>query len=111
MSTDVLPGMPKPPSAPETAKASAGRRLTERQTADIQAGHHPLTGGPLHPQADLTAGCDPRGLSCGTCAHRVLMQSAESGKSWPKCDVSKMTHGAATDVRRWWPACTRWEAT
>lgn len=116
MIAPTLPGMPElpPTRAFDAAKVSAGRRLAERQARDIRSGHHPLTGGPLHEQADRTAHPgDPRSLlyRCGTCAHRVGVQSFESGKTYPKCDISKMSRGAATDVRSWWPACVRWEAS
>jgi hypothetical protein len=107
----TLPGMPKPPPPPlAAAGVSALRRLAQHQARDIQAGHHPLTGGPLHPQADRSGRPGDPQLRCGTCIHRVGM-TGESGRTYPKCDVSKMSHGAATDVRAWWPACTRWEAT
>jgi hypothetical protein len=86
--------------------------MTERQAADVKAGRHPLTGGPLHFCGDTTARSgDPKGLSyrCGSCAHRVLERHNDG--TYPKCDVSIITHGQASDVRAWWPACPLWEAT
>ncbi len=111
MTADVLPGMPEPSPAFEKPARSAGQRLTERQAQDVRKGHHPLTGGPLHDLADTTARKgDPAGLAyrCGTCVHRVSLN--HHGEYWPKCDLSTITHGQATDVRAWWPACPRWEA-
>lgn len=110
MTADVLPGMPEP--EPEAPGRSAGQRLTERQARDIKAGRHPLTGSMIHDLADTTARPgDPKGLSyrCGSCVHRVLLRYHDH--TFPKCDLSVMTHGQATDVRGWWPGCVQWEAT
>jgi hypothetical protein len=88
------------PAVPE--RISAGRRLTLRQKRDVELGRHPLTGGPARPELG----------TCGDCALRSL----DFGR-FPKClqgaqvEVRPfragpyMTHGQATDVRRWWPAC------
>ena len=46
------------------------------------------------------------GRTCGTCTHRILRGRHST---YPKCDRGPITNGAATDVRAWWPACTRWE--
>jgi hypothetical protein len=112
MSTNILPGMPEPSPAFERPKRSAGQRMTERQAQDVRQGRHPLTGGRLHDRADTTARkSDPTGLSyrCGSCTHRVSLN--HHGEHWPKCDLSTITHGQASDCRAWWPACPRWEAT
>lgn len=107
-----LPGMSEPaPELIELAGMSAGRRLTNRQTRDVKAGRHPLTGGNLHDQADTTAHPgDPVGLPyrCGSCTHRVILHHHDH--NYPKCDLTAMSHGAATDVRSWWPGCPLWEA-
>lgn len=110
MSADVLPGMPESLIVFEKPARSTGQRMTERQAQDVKAGRHPLTGGPLHGQADTTARKgDPTGLSyrCGSCVHRIV--SNHRNGTYPKCDLSTITHGQATDVRAWWPACPRWE--
>lgn len=81
-------------------KLSADRRRTLRQRAQVAAGIHPLTGGRARP--DLG--------TCGGCAHRLLLGWHD--RAWPKCvarDGLYVTHGAASDVRRWWPACDRFE--
>lgn len=96
------------PSRVEPASAdSAGVRRTKRQRADVVAGRHPLTGGTLNPQAptDATNEAAP-GLRCGSCIHRI--HRGNSNATWPKCNAfgpTYMTHGGATDVRAWWPAC------
>jgi hypothetical protein len=96
----LFPDLAVPAAVPE--RISAGRRLTLRQKRDVELGRHPLTGGVARPELG----------TCGDCALRSL----EFGR-FPKClqgyDPDRrprvagpyMTHGAATDVRRWWPAC------
>ncbi|UQS95164.1 hypothetical protein Pam4_21 [Pseudanabaena phage Pam4] len=96
-----------PPEEPEVL--SPDRRRTARQRALVAAGVHPLTGGPIHALAsrhrDPTAArTDP--FTCGSCVHRAVLSTG--GGSYPKClvgDGARITHGAATDVRAWWPAC------
>ena len=90
-------------------KLSAGRRLTLRQRTQVEAGVHPLTGGKTHPEWG----------TCGDCRFRKIVQY-RSGR-WPKCvwtppgwsaeDAEmkappRATHGSASDVRAWWPACS-----
>jgi hypothetical protein len=110
VSADVLPGMPEPLIVFEKPQRSAGQRMTERQAQDVREGRHPLTRGPLHHQADMGARKgDPTGLMfrCGSCIHRVSLN--HHGEHWPKCDLATITHGQASDVRAWWPACPLWE--
>lgn len=81
-------------------RLSADARRTARQRAQVAAGVHPLTGGKARP--DLG--------TCGGCVHRVLVGG--HAKSYPKCDAfgrTTMTSSAATDVRKGWPACDRFE--
>lgn len=98
-----LPGMPDDgvlfhvePASP--APLSPDRRRTLRQRAQIEAGWHPLAGTRTHPEVG----------TCGDCAHRVLV-STNGNRSWPKCDLTPITHGPGSDCRAWWPACDRWE--
>ena len=96
----------------EKPKRSAGQRMTERQAEDVRQGRHPLVGGMLHAQADIWADKrDPRGLAytCGSCIHRILERHHDY--TYPKCERFEITHGTATDVRSWWPACPQWEYT
>lgn len=86
--------------APEPlAGLSPDRRRTLRQRAQIQAGWHPLAGTRTRTRPDLG--------TCGGCAHRVLRQW--HNRTWPKCDLLPLTHGAGSDCRAHWPACDRWE--
>lgn len=99
-------------------KLSAGRRLTLRQTADLNAGRHPLTGGRLHPDAAPAGDRTAAGTRCGTCRFRVV--GGYHGRHYPKChwpnpdeyltaNLPRVTHGPATDCRQWWPACETYE--
>jgi hypothetical protein len=97
---------------PEREALSAGQRLTRRQAEHIRQGIHPLTLAytlirPLHPDADRTRTADsPQNNTptCGSCDLRT------TGGGYPKCTEpsAPRSHGPATDVRAWWPACTRW---
>lgn len=96
-----------PPSADPSL--SADRRRTLRQAEAIADGRHPLTGGPLHSLAsrhrDAAAPkSDP--FTCGSCYFRASL--AYHNRAYPKClanDGARISHGAGSDVRAWWPAC------
>lgn len=101
---------PPPPS--RDPDLSAGQRLTARQLENVRAGIHPLTRGRLHPEASTDATrTDPKGLpfTCGTCQFR-------DAHGYAKCLLEVdgrrvyVTHGPATDVRAWWPACESYRA-
>lgn len=127
---DSTPFYVAPPEPPPSAAEglSADRRRTLRQREDIAAGRHPLTRGPLH-ELSLGAHAQPgdKGLpfTCGSCSFRELIDY--HNRTYPKClrdltygghdaatvrldQVKNATHGTATDVRAWWPACTGYEA-
>lgn len=100
----------------EPEHLSADRRRTLRLTRDLALGRHPLTGGRLHPDAAPADDRTAPGARCGTCRFRV------TGGQYPKCrwpdpgeyriaKLPRVTHGPATDVRAWWPACTDWQPT
>lgn len=101
MSGELFPDVPRveppEPARDPAAGLSADRRRTFRQRADLQAGRHPLMGGPTHPDVG----------TCGNCAHHVVIQM---GSRYHKCEL-KHSASAATDVRVGWPACQRWAAT
>lgn len=97
---------------PPSIQLSAGQRLTRRQAEQIALGIHPLTLAytlirPLHPHADRTRTAnspqDDNTPTCGNCIHRAT-------GGYPKCTEpsAPRSHGHATDVRAWWPACTHW---
>lgn len=103
------------------ARLTAGQSLRARQADLLRWGQHPLalaTKRPLwlHPDADRDPDHREGGPRCGDCRFRVLADWHE--RTYPKCsqasgehlDSPRATHGAATDIRAWWPGCTDWEA-
>lgn len=84
------------PVEPEP-KLSYGRRLTIRRQAALDAGRHPVTGLFLQPVG--------LGHHCGGCSHLRVIRYAGT---YHKCDLND-THSQATDVRKTWPACARYE--
>lgn len=96
------------PQAPATRDhLSPDRRRTVRQAMDLAKGVHPLTGGPLHHDAAPVDDRKAPGHRCGTCRFRVAGRYAKCW--WPNVDRPgghpRVSFGAATDVRSWWPAC------
>jgi hypothetical protein len=90
---------PVTPPEPEPAeKLSADRRRTLRQKADVARGVHPLMRSRTFPDMG----------TCGDCAHRLLVLT-NGNRTWPKCEIAGITHGAGSDCRAWWPACSRYE--
>lgn len=66
-----------------------------------------------HQNRNVSMGKHPMGLrlkggpeTCGTCAH---LRSNEFTSTYYKCDLHKNTGGPATDIRKKWPACEKWE--
>lgn len=109
------------PRPSEDTSLSAGQRLTLRQAEMVADGIHPLTRGPLHPLAsrhrDASA---PKGdpFTCGSCHFRRVEKYHDY--AYPKCWLpnpkvgadapqariyARVSHGATSDVRAWWPAC------
>lgn len=98
MTTEPLPldGLVIPePTADALAGLSADRRRTLRRQQALAAGVHPATGLTLLP-TDLA-------LTCGDCVFFARLDW--HGRTYLKCTKAGVTHGAATDVRRSWPAC------
>jgi hypothetical protein len=107
--------------APEPAPdRTGGQKRRDRQALRIRNGLHPLSINgmriPLHPDAprDAARGDDRPYPRCGTCRSRELLDWHT--RSYPKCaaglrdgqnadDSPRISHGADTDVRAWWPAC------
>lgn len=114
----LFEGYESPPPPEPPPPTSADRRRTLRQAADIAAGRHPLTGGPLHTQAsrnrDATAPKDDP-FTCGSCWFRELFRPGN--RRVAKCTFGltnempyvtaapRITGSVASDVRAWWPAC------
>ncbi len=103
---DLPAQSPLPVAGQAEHEESYARRLTKRQQGKLAAGYHPTR--PLlrlHPDAPPVDDRSAPGPRCGTCVHLV-----QNERDYLKCDESAMTHGPATDVRRWWPACTGYQA-
>lgn len=108
--------------APPPAKVSPDVRRRQRQQQAIGAGSHPLSAAlgyhiRLHPDAPRGDDRKAPGPRCGTCWYRRSI-STNGNRAWPKClygatnetdtepaVAPRVSHGAGTDVRRWWPAC------
>lgn len=102
---DVTPYQVDQP--PPAKKLSPDRRRTLRQATDLAAGRHPLTRGPLHPEAAPTGDRTADGRRCGNCWY---LTSVEYANVYLKCrygDGNRVTHGPSTDVRRFWPGCAQ----
>ena len=114
--TLVVPEPPKP-------SADVRRRLGQYDT--LAAGYHPLGvvesafgGLKLHEEAAPLNDRDAPGRRCGNCRFRAVLRYHR--KAYGKClfpgdsgadeidliGPPRVTHGAASDCRAWWPACT-----
>lgn len=112
---------PAPYATELPATLSPDRRRTARQAQAVVNGVHPLSLAlrdpsiRMHP--DAPRGRTGEGPRCGSCWYRQLT-STGSARDWPKCTYGvenhtdqrpgrapRMTRGAGTDVRGWWPAC------
>lgn len=119
--TPLFDGYEPPESPTLDPSLSAGQRLTLRQAQDIATGVHPLTRGPLHPLASRERNAsapkaDP--FTCGSCWFRGGQHHHDytypkcyhpgnlSADEWETKGPPRVTRGAASDVRAWWPACT-----
>lgn len=56
-------------------------------------------------------GGGPAGERCGTCAHATRTMAC-GGKVFYKCGLMQKhwTHGAGTDIKLRWPACSQWQS-
>lgn len=115
---DAAPFHVIPAGQPAPEKVSADRKRTARQLAGLGRGRHPISGLPLHPQAAPAADKTAAGLRCRDC--RFRQQMGGHARSYPKCywpdpslyrleELPRVTMGAATDCRAWFPACTDFE--
>lgn len=98
-------------AAEPVEKLSADRRRTQRQGEALAARWHPLglalgRSLLLHPDAPAADDREAPGPRCGTCWYREVFSYHR--RSYAKCtadDGDRVSHGAGTDVRAWWPAC------
>ncbi|TDD77714.1 hypothetical protein [Actinomadura rubrisoli] len=108
-----VPALKHAPPPPENL--SADQKRTRRQLAALVNGQHPLSLTlsrplPLHPDAAPPGDTKADGLRCGNCRFRELLSYGP--RNWPKCmfgDGVRRSHGAGTDVRKWWPACSDYQ--
>lgn len=104
------------PTTSRRRPGSTASRRTGRQSFLIFLGYHPLS--PVTPGRTLRLSSAAQagrkgGPRCGNCAF-VGWLGAETPweSSQMKCWFDKgkrVTRGAATTVRLWWPGCTDWE--
>ncbi len=87
MTEPLFPGY-EPAAPPEHVGRDA--RVTARQKALIEQGIHPATRRRI----------PDTGMTCGDCAHLWR----KDGR-WFKCDVTLWAY----DMRKWWPACDRFQ--
>jgi hypothetical protein len=118
---EIDPSQVRMPEPDPYAGLSADRRRTLRQAETIAAGRHPLTGEPLHEEAAPADDRKAPGRRCGNCWHRT--PALWHQRTHIKCGFTgemgadevaatappRVTHGAATDLRDWWPACPEHE--
>ena len=114
---DALFEIPDGARIEHAPKLAGDKRTAQLQLEKLAAGYHPITGLKLHEQAAPADDRDAPGRRCGTCRFRVVLPYHR--KSWPKClnpggmgadEIDRIgapfvTHGAATDVRKWFPGC------
>lgn len=95
--------------APQEWTPTDQARRTKRQKQGLAEGRHPLTRGPLHPDAAPHDDRSAPGARCGSCRLRQPGQD-------PKCHLRNadgqrpyVKRSNATDVRAWWPACVHYQ--
>lgn len=100
-----------PEPAEPVEKLSADRRRSIRQSTALANRVHPLSLAlgrtlRLHPDAPPGDDREAAGPRCGSCWYREVL--GYHNRSYAKCtadDGDRVSHGAGTDVRAWWPAC------
>ncbi len=79
--------------------------ILNQSDADLFQQAVKLVGGRLSAYADLP-GSGPTGKACKTCDHHIAWHG--NTKVYHKCDLIKMTHGSATDIKVRTPACAKY---
>ena len=77
---------------------------TATQQQSVLRGLHPM--GHKMPEPGSRA-CNE---TCGSCGHRETATTGDGKPSFSKCAFTRHSAGKATDTRRRWPACARWES-
>jgi hypothetical protein len=110
----VLFDVPADWYVPPPVKLSADRRRTIRQRRILTVGLHPLSLATrqsirLHPDAAPAGDRAASGLRCGSCRFREVVPYRS--RAYAKCLYGwRVSHGAGTDCRAWWPACRDYQA-
>jgi len=115
---DATPYVVAPRTEPVPEKASETVRRTARQLVLLARGIHPLTMSRLHADAAPYDDRQAAGLRCRGCRFRQM--NGGHSRDYPKCfwpdpnryrleELPRVTLGAATDCRGWWPACVDYE--
>lgn len=105
---------------PPEPKLSPDRRRTLRQEQAVANGVHPLGLAlrlPIRMHPDAPRDRTSPGPRCGSCWYRRVL--SYHNRSYAKClfgvendtdqqpgIAPRVSHGAGTDIRAWWPACT-----
>lgn len=106
MTTGLFPEPDRLPEAPDPLEGlGADARRTVKQRMAIERGFHPLTGRPLLAR-DFSGEVPP---TCGDCRKRFVIR--HHNRSYGKCEERGDTSCAASDCRKWWPACDLFEAS
>lgn len=74
----------------------------DREPGEVQTGKGKAQVNPCV----VAFGPGPEGRTCGSCTHLFAMGGV-AGR-YLKCDLRRVTSGAATDHRSRWPACARY---
>jgi hypothetical protein len=90
----------------ESGDLSRDRRRTARDRASLDRGIHPATRRPL-----LTVEPGTGRPTCGDCGHAQHIDHHD--RSYWKCARHRlgMSHSAASDIRKGWPACELFQTT
>ncbi|MEV7805051.1 hypothetical protein AB0O28_19080 [Microbispora sp. NPDC088329] len=119
---DALFDIEAPPPAEPEPKESPDARRTRRQGELLARGSHPLglsLGWPLrlHKEAAPADDRQAGGRRYGNCRFRQVLAArvrgfpkcvhpgSQSAESYETLGPLRVTHGAASDVRAWWPGC------
>jgi hypothetical protein len=117
---DALFPVPAEQQIEPPARKSPQERLKAQQLALIEHGMHPLSlvraaGNVfLHPDAPRSGDKAAAGPRCGACAFWV--RKHYHARDYAKCEwpdrpgrYPRVSHSAASDVPKWWPACRDFE--
>lgn len=88
-------------------KESADSRRHRKQEADVQRNIHPITKGPLHPEANwVFAHGSKEPFTCGTCEWRRQVGKAQKCTNYME---QYATPSVTTNCLAEFPACPRYE--